>query len=155
MGAVTLNTFHPGKLFVQYKDCVTPTNPIIARKYTVTHSDVTGKLFLTIGKDFAWDQIDSQMRDEVLGEWLRNRNFFVYNVYVLVAEEKHDFITATRRDEIFRRELPLALKAIRYGDRYLFERFPCLNGATIIVNFLSIYPQYEKRENWGTFRHFS
>jgi hypothetical protein len=43
------------------------------RCYTLTHSDTTGELFLTIGPDFDRAQISGLytrlMRDEVLAEW--------------------------------------------------------------------------------------
>jgi hypothetical protein len=32
---------------------VTAAEPVISRYYTLTHSDVTGELFLTIGKQYA------------------------------------------------------------------------------------------------------
>jgi hypothetical protein len=56
-----------------------------------------------------------------------------------------------KRNEVFRRELPLALTAIRYRDRILFNTYPQLEQASIIVNFMSAYPQFARQENWGTF----
>lgn len=150
-----MNTFQPEKLSIVYREDVTKTEPIIPRKYTLTHSDFTGELFLTIGKQFAWDQFNSGLRDEVIGEWRFNGGNLFYHVYLLIAGKEHDLNSAIQRNEIFRRELPLALTAIRYGDRHLFERFPNLDGAPIIVNFLSIYPSFNRQENWGTFHHYS
>ena len=42
----------PDKLLVEYKPGVTPISPIIPRRYTLTHSDETGELFLTIGSEY-------------------------------------------------------------------------------------------------------
>jgi Staygreen protein len=52
-----LSKFIPEKLSVIYKDSVTATEPVIPRRYTLTHSDITGDLFLTIGVNYAWDKV--------------------------------------------------------------------------------------------------
>lgn len=150
-----MNKFNPERLSVEYRDGVTATDPVISRHHTLTHSDDTGELFLTIGTQFAWDKVNIDMRDEVIGEWKTNGHCIYYNAYVMVNKEGQDFNTAMRRYEVFRRELPLALKAIRYGDRFLFNVYPALDNGLIIVNFISTYPQLYKQEIFGTFSSFS
>ena len=150
-----MSQFNPERLTVEYRDGVSATDPVISRCYTLTHSDFTGQLFLTIGTQFAWDKVNTDMRDEVLGVWKLEGNGLLFNVYVFVATKDHDVNSAIRRNEVFRRELPLALTAIRYGDRFLFDRHLYLDDALIIVNFMSIYPHLFKRECWGTFSSFS
>lgn len=144
----------PEKLSVEYRDGVTALEPVFPRRYTLTHSDVTGDLFLTIGSQYAWDKINP-MRDEVLGEWKTDGNCFYYHVYLYIDQGEYNQDVSAKRNEIFRRELPLALTAIRYGDRFLFDSSPYLKHAPIIVNFISSYPQFAKSESWGTFHHFS
>ena len=63
--------------------------------------------------------------------------------------------SSAKRNEIFRRELPLAIDAIRYGDHIFFETYPFLNQVPIVVNFISSYPQLAKREFWGNFKKAS
>ena len=150
-----MNKFNSDKLSVEYGNGVTATEPIIPRNYTLTHSDFSGELFLTIGTHFAWDKVIPDTRDEVIGEWRINGDFIKYYIYLCIAQEKHDLNAATSRNEIFRRELPLALTAIRYGDRFLFDLYPNLDQVLIIVNFMSTYPQFAKQESWGTFSDFS
>ncbi|MER1998514.1 MAG: staygreen family protein [Lysinibacillus sp.] len=150
-----MTKFNPERLTVDYRDGVSPLAPVTSRSYTLTHSDLTGELFLTIGKQFPWDKVNTEIRDEVLGIWRMERNGLLFNVYVFTAIEGHDINAAIRRTEIFQRELPLALTAIRYGDKYLFDFHPFLDDAFIIVHYLSIYPHLFKRENWGTFSSFS
>ncbi|AMO84194.1 Staygreen protein [Solibacillus isronensis B3W22] len=150
-----MNKFNPERLSVEYRDGVTATDPVISRHHTLTHSDDTGELFLTIGTQFAWDKVNNDMRDEVIGEWKTNGHCIYYNAYVMVNKEGQDFNTAMRRYEVFRRELPLALTAIRYGDRFLFNVYPALDNGLIIVNFISTYPQLYKQEIFGTFSSFS
>ena len=40
--------FNPEKLHIIYKDSVDVDKLVLPRKYTLTHSDSTGDLFLTI-----------------------------------------------------------------------------------------------------------
>jgi len=149
-----LANFIPEKLSVEYMDGLTATEPVIPRYYTLTHSDVTGELFLAIGKQYAWDKINP-LRDEVLGEWRTNGISLHYCVYLYIDQGELKQNVAAKRTEIFRRELPLALIAIRYGDRFLFNAYPTLDQASIIVNFMSTYPQFAKQENWGNFGSFT
>lgn len=150
-----MSKFNPEKLSVQYRNGITAMQPVIPRRYTLTHSDDTGDLFLTIGKEYAWDKVNPKMRDEVLGEWRMNGSYLYFYVYLYIDRGEYDQNTSAKRTEIFRRELPLALSAIRYGDRLLFNKYPYLENAIIIINFLSTYPQFAGQENWGTFSRLS
>lgn len=146
-----MSRLNPEKLHVEFVG-VTPTKPIIPRRYTLTHSDLTGDLYLTLGPDFAYYKI-TPMRDEVLGEWMINNNGYEYYVYLFVNGQFSSDIKAIR-ESIFRRELPLALEAIRYGDNSFFEANATLDYAPIIVYFLSTDPNFNKVENWGTFSDY-
>lgn len=151
LGSGCLSIFNPDKLYVEFRDGVTSTGPINLRRHTLTHSDITADLFLTIGLKFARDKI-TFMRDEVLGKWTKHGGSYVYNVYVdLDIDGQFTQTVAAKRNDIYRRELPLAIQAIRYGDRRLFDSYPTLNNSSIIVHFQSIYPPLNKVENWGTF----
>ena len=150
-----MGKFNPEKLFVQFRHGITIMQPVIPRRYTLTHSDETGDLFLTIGNEYAWDKVNTKMRDEVLGEWINNGECLYFYVYLYIDQGEYNQNTTGKRNEIFRRELPLALTAIRYGDRLLFNKYPNLDNTNIIVNFISTYPQFARQENWGTFSSLS
>jgi hypothetical protein len=138
----------PKKLHVEYRPEATATEPVLGRKYTLTHSDTTAELFLTIGTSYAYDKIN-KMRDEVLGEWRKiDSTIFIY-IYLYVGGKISPAIAAVR-NKIFRRELPLALEAIRYGDRSFFEAHPELDNAPIWVYFDSEIPYFKRFENWLT-----
>lgn len=139
---------------MEFRDGVTITEPLIDRCYTLTHSDLTADLFLTIGLSFATDRVNA-IKDEVLGEWALTESGIIYNIYLDVDGQCNNFATIAKRNDIFRRELPLALEAIRYGDRLLFLSHPELNICPILVYFISIYPQFYKIENWGTFSNYT
>lgn len=147
-----MSRLNPEKLSVEFREGVTPTEPIIHRRYTLTHSDVTAELFLVIGLMYAYDKI-TNMRDEVLGQWVQSHNSYFYYVYLYVDGQRGTAETAIR-NYIFRRELPLALEAIRYGDREFFSAHPELNNVPIIVYFMSTNPQLNRVENWGTFSEY-
>ena len=145
-----MNRLDGDKLYVELRDDLTATEPIIGRKYTLTHSDITADLFLTIGRQYAYDKLNV-LRDEVLAEWAINGSVYLY-VY-LYLDGQFDSETAAIREEIFRRELPLALEAIRYGDRELFEAYPDLDNASIWVDFASSNSDYSL-EYWGYMKDY-
>ena len=143
-----MKRLNPDKLYVEFRTGVTMTEPVIGRKYTLTHSDITADLFLTIGLQFAYDKVNST-RDEVLAEWKMNREFPYLYVYVYVDGQWSPVVSSVR-DAIFRRELPLALEAIRYGDGKFFHMHSDLDTAPIWIHFDSTNPKYNRFENWGT-----
>lgn len=141
------------KLFVSFKSGIKKTEPIVSRCYTMTHSDETQDLFVTIGVVYDWDKITS-MRDEVLAEWVKEDGKYKMNVYLHVDGENG--LKETKiRDGIFRNELPLALTSIRYADRKLFSKNNYLDNAPIIVHFNSKLDEYNKIENWGIFKEYA
>lgn len=147
-----LNTFNTNQLYVEFRDGVTETSPVNKRKYTLTHSDLTANLFLTIGLEYAYDKV-GDLRDEVLAEWRVNNGYSFLCAYVYVNGQK-DPAVSVLRNTIFRRELPLALQAIRYGDRKLFDTYQYLDNAPICIYFDSQSPEYNRIESWGTMKGY-
>jgi len=148
-----MSRLRPEKLHVRLAEGGGADGPITPRCYTLTHSDATGDLFLTIGPAFDRAQISGWytrlMRDEVLAEWREEDDGPSLHVYChvsggLVAG------TARWRDAIFRRELPLVLEAFRHGDQGLFEAHPELDQSFIRVHFRSSRRRYRRTERWGT-----
>jgi len=147
-GGKALSKFNPEKLQVNFGMTTGETKPIIPRKYTLTHSDITGELFLTIAAKYDYDKI-TEMRDEVLAEWIMVNDEYALMVNVMVDKEKNPIMSAIR-NSIFAKELPLALQALRYGDREFFRENPSLDKAPIYVKFNSVYPLFNRLEIWGT-----
>jgi hypothetical protein len=125
----------------------------VPRRYTLTHSDLTGALFLSIGSDYdtrATSGLYARlMRDEVLAELINDRGTMIFNVYCHVSGGGFAFGGARLRYSIFCSELPLALEAIRYGDRTLFEQNPELDQSPVYVHFQSTNSKFNKVEEWG------
>jgi hypothetical protein len=143
----------PEKLHVQFAPDTAPEGPVAPRRYTLTHSDATGDLFLTIGSDYDRQQVSGWytrlMRDEVLAEWRDEEDGPALHVHCHVSGGLV-LGPAGWRDAIFRRELPLVLEAFRFGDRHLFEIWPELDWAPIWVHFHAAQPHYNRVESWGT-----
>ena len=147
-----MSRLNPAKLHVHWSQGVTPQGPISPRRYTLTHSDATGDLFLTIGADYDRRQVGGLytrlMRDEVLAEWVAGAAGPALHVFCHVSGGLV-FGGAAMRDAIFRRELPLVFEAFRYGDRTLFAAHPELDRTAVIVHFRSHLARFSRVETWG------
>ena len=148
-----MKRLNPDKFHIAYLPGIRPDHISLPRRYTLTHSDRTGTLFLSIGSQFNLKQISGictrLMRDEVLAELSREEDSLSFRVYCHVSG---GFIvgTAKWRHSILQSEMPLVLEAIRYGDRTIFEQRPELDSAAVIVHFKSTNSRFNKVENWGT-----
>lgn len=136
----------------ELRDRVSPVSPILGRKYTVTHSDETGELFVTIGRQFADDKI-GELRDEVLLVFENTETGTVLLGEVLVSDEEMNF-APERRNEIFLREMPKALQAVRIADARLYQAKPELDFITILIWFRSDDPKYNKLYDFGQMKEY-
>ena len=145
------------KLKVKFMVGVNSRKPIEGRCYTLTHSDFSGDLFLSIGLEFDKKVISGfytrLMRDEVLAEWLKDEENYLLHVYCHVSGGLV-VGTAGWRDSIFRRELPLVLRCICNGDKSLFDLHPSLMDATILVHFRSSNKKFDKIESWSSPKYY-
>jgi hypothetical protein len=152
-----MSRLKPEKLFVKYLFDANSKGPVTPRRYTLTHSDVTGDLFLSVGGDYDRKSTSGFytrfMRDEVLAEWCEDENGFSFHVYCHVSGG----IVLGRagwRLSIFRHEMPLVLEAIRYGDKEFFTEHPDLDNSPVIVHFKSSKDKYNRIEEWGALRDY-
>lgn len=135
------------KVFVQYRDKITPYGPIMNRKYTITHSDTTAELFVFVAEEYAEDQI-TKIRDEVRLQWERKDKGVALVGSVLVDGKGVKGLPVIR-NRIFYKEMPTALQALRQADRFLFDKDPRLDKAPVIIHFVSTKPLYNKTYNFG------
>jgi hypothetical protein len=147
-----MKSLNPEHLHTEFLPGTTNESPLRPRRYTLTHSDKTGQLFLCVGLEYNQCQISGWytrlMRDEVLAEWKHDNEDYSLWVYLHVSGGIV-FGRSGWREAIFRRELPLVLEAIRYGDNQLFMVYPELDQAPIYVYFQSSDPRYQKIEQFG------
>jgi hypothetical protein len=148
-----MSRLDPGKLHVKFAEGVRPEGPLVPRRYTLTHSDSTGELFLTVAPEVDQKQISGWytrlMRDEVLAEWQESDGGPALHVFCHVSGG-FVFGSAGMRYDIFQRELSLVLEAFRFGDGGLFAAQPELDGAPIWIHFRSANRRYQKTERWRT-----
>ncbi|MEH7436772.1 staygreen family protein [Neobacillus drentensis] len=149
-----MSVFIPSKLSVTYLAPATPFRPLEGRKYTLTHSDTTGQLFLTIGCEYNYSAVNYSMRDEVLAEWIPQLGEYSLCARVYVSGGEYDENYTKVRFMIFQKELNLALQAMVNGDQALYSNFPWLLDAPIYVHFESIYPQFNQVIFYGTPRNY-
>lgn len=142
--------FDRSKVHTEFREGVTKTAPILGRRYTLTHSDTTGELFVTVGRNFASDKFN-EIRDEVILEFQACQGALVLIGRVLV-DLNGDIESSGIRNEIFSEQMPLALRAIRYGDRCLYESCPELDRVSIWISFCSQYKPYSITRNYGTMK---
>ena len=152
-----MERLNPQKLHVIYLTGTKLGNISLPRRYTLTHSDITGELFLTIGSEYDKKQVSGiytrLMRDEVLAELCGEGDSLIFKVYCHVSGG-FTFGTARWRYNIFKSELPLVLETMRYGDRTIFEQNPKFEDAAIVIHFQSTNGRFDKLENWGTMAEY-
>ncbi len=149
---IELSRLNPEKLHIRFLSGISPEALSLPRRYTLTHSDATGDLFLSIGPDYDYKQISGLytrlMRDEVLAEWKEDQNGLSIHVYCHISGG-FIFGRAAWRESIFRSEMPLVLEAVRYGDRKLFAQDSRLDQSRIWVHFQTLKAKKDKIEQWG------
>ncbi|CAL5073134.1 unnamed protein product [Urochloa decumbens] len=131
--------------------------PVLPRTYTLTHSDVTASLTLAVSHTINRAQLQGWynrlQRDEVVAEWKKVRGRMSLHVHCHISGGHFllDLIAGLRY-YIFRKELPVVLKAFVHGDGDLFSRHPELEEATVWVYFHSNIPRFNRVECWGPLR---
>lgn len=146
-----MSQFNPSKLSVTYVPPASSTEPVHGRKYTLTHSDITGDLFLTIGYSYDLTAIDANMHDEVLVEWMiAPQQIPALFGVVLVSDGQFIEEVAKLRFTIFKEEMTTALQGIVNGDQTFFSTYPLLQNAPIYIYFQSNYPAYRGLYYFGT-----
>ena len=87
--------FDTNKLETTFIYPATNITPLMGRKYTLTHSDTTGTLFLDIGITHNLDAINQELRDEVLGK-LKLIEDKLHCLYLYVFVGNYDFDNCLR-----------------------------------------------------------
>jgi magnesium dechelatase len=147
---------NPEQIRVSFNQGAQPDGPTHPRAYTLTHSDLTGELFLTIGKTYNRGQVSGiytrLMRDEVLAEWSDDEQPSLH-VHCHVSGGLV-FGTAGYREATFRHHMPMVLEAFYYGEQTLVELHPELGDAPVIVHFHTRLHKWDKVETWGVFENY-
>jgi hypothetical protein len=153
-----MSSLDPRKLHVTFHEGASAGTLEYPRRYTLTHSDVTGELFLTIGAEYDQEQVSGLytwlMRDEALAEMIHDGDQAVLHVYVHVSGGIA-FGFAGWRNAILHYHMPMVLEAIRYGDNEIFIQHPELDEAKVVVHFASHRRRYNQVEDWGQMQKYA
>lgn len=155
-GFLNVASLDPTQLSVNFLPGALSDGPLSPRRYTLTHSDVTGELFLTIGLEYHLPQVSGWytrlMRDEVLACWdFDPQPFLAVHCHVSGGLA---FGPAPWRAGIFRYHMPLVLEAFRFGDRKLVESHPHLGQAPVEVH-LHYRRKTRIERTWGVFDDYA
>jgi len=148
-----MKELNPKKVFVQYRDIMKPYEPVMGRKYTITHSDTTAELFVFVSENYAEDQI-TRMRDEVRLAFEQTKNGLAL-IGSVIVDEKGVIGNPYIRNKIFYNEMPTALQALRNADRFLFDKEPNLDNTPVFIHFISSNPAYDKTYDFGVIGNYS
>ena len=139
--------FNTNKIETTFVSPITLDSPIEGRKYTLTHSDDTGMMFLTVATEYDYSSINQDLRDEIIGTWKKYDNF--YNLFFYAYVGDLDYLDALNRYNIFKSHMVSALQAIIYGDRELLNKHKELLNTPIYVKFDSSIPTFNNYEFYG------
>ena len=127
-------------------------SPIKDRKYTLTHSDDTGMMFLTVSNEYDYIAINYDLRDEVLGTWKTYDDSYILFFYACIGDLNYS--DALYRYNIFKSHMNSALQAIIYGDRQLLKANPELLMTPIYIKFDSSIPIFNNYEFYGNVKDY-
>lgn len=139
--------FNPDKLETTFIEPMTSYGPIKGRKYTLTHSDETGMMFLDIADEYNYDAINQDLRDELLGTWKCYNDSYGLILYAYIGD--WDYFSSLMKYNAFKYHMNLALQAIIYGDRDFLKKYPELTESPIYVKFDSSIPAFDNYEFYG------
>ena len=150
--------FDASRLHVSFVDATRPDGPLTPRRYTLTHSDRTGHLFLAIGAEHDGRALRALQvrleRDEVLGEWVVDEQGPHLDLHMMAQGGLPIFGTGKMRCNIFRHYRPMVLGAMRYADAVLAAALPELDDAPVSARFHWRRGRVESEPwgRWGDYR---
>lgn len=148
-----MDKLDPNKLIIDFKRGISQDGPIIPRNYTVTHSDDTGDILITVAKDYDKTHVTDK-RDEVYAKWCKNGKEYALCLYLSVDGNERDKNKITKRNRMFREGLPLVITAIRQGDLELIKKHNNLDESDVFIKFDSRFEDFYKVENWGKVKNY-
>lgn len=141
------------KLIIDFKKGISQSGPIVPRNYTVTHSDETGDILVTVAKEYDKTHITAK-RDEVYGRWREHGKDYALCLYLSVDGNERDRNKIEQRNRSFREALPLVITAIRQGDLGLIKKYNKLDESDVFIKFDSRFEDFYKVENWGKVKNY-
>ena len=143
------------RLHISFVDGTGPVGPVVPRRYTLTHSDRTGHLFVSVGEEYDAGALRSWQvrleRDEVLGEWAVDEGRPRLDLHMAAQGGLPIFGTGRMRVGIFRHYRELVLETLATADAAQTAAHPQLEGAPVVARFHWRRGRLES-EDWGHWR---
>mgnify|MGYP000965367784 CR=1 FL=1 len=134
------------KLLTEFQQGI-KNQSVLERKYTLTHSDETGELFLYVGSSFLEERF-SVLRDEVVGKWRLIDN--IYSLWLICNLDcASSNYSPKERLAIFEEHIQRVVQIIKYGDQEYIKNHHLYN-ANIYVSYRSSDPALQNVQCLGT-----
>ena len=148
-----VNDLNNYNLNVNIVEPITDIEPIRFRRYTLSYSDDTQNLYLTIALYFDMLGLGVTSMDKVYGQWAWViGDTYDLNLFIFIGNYPYDI--ARRRYETFRKLLPLSITAIVNGDRKFLEYNQNLMDSNIIVRFISSHAEFNRAISYNSVEDF-
>eukprot|EP01023_Acetabularia_acetabulum_P062034 TRINITY_DN7565_c0_g1_i2.p1 TRINITY_DN7565_c0_g1~~TRINITY_DN7565_c0_g1_i2.p1 ORF type:complete len:249 (-),score=10.87 TRINITY_DN7565_c0_g1_i2:155-901(-) len=134
----------------------------LKRFYTLTHNDLNGDLYLSVGTRYNLEQLSGpwqqMLRDEVLAWWefmpnscqpLKIQKRPILHVECHVSGEQSWPLPLPVRDYVFQQEIPLVLKCIVQGDAEYVNQSAIIDNSIVVVHLRSDNTSLHRQLIWG------
>lgn len=128
--------------------------PLEGRKYTLSQSEYTGKLFLSISNQFSKKTHDSNVSEILQAEWITLTGEYALKGKISLNGSENDRRLTQVRCMIFQKDLPELIRFIVTADNHFFNNFPLLLDAPIIIHLDTAFPEYSSTFHLGTPRQY-
>jgi len=140
----------PLLLPITYESSSIITDFDLPRKYTSTHNDDTGEIYISIGHEYnttLLSSVEARIREsQVIGEWIKKNDQYEIHLKVQVSTKINP--NAVIRNEYICKELGLVLEGIAFAETALLKLHSYLMNAKIYIHFRSLDPVYDRVEYW-------
>lgn len=145
---------HFNKLSIKIIPPATILHPLQNRKYRLTHSEVTGTWFVSIGTHFSDITSKNGLYDVIQAEWTTKMGEYILlgkiNMKSVECEDK----LAQVRYMIYQKDLPKLIALIVEADKQFLSYHPLLLDAPIHIEFDAARPEFYQTLIIGTPRKF-
>ncbi|MGV3466886.1 MAG: staygreen family protein [Heyndrickxia sp.] len=128
--------------------------PLEGRKYTISQSEYTGNLFLSISNQFSNLVVDSNLLEILQAEWITFMGEYALKGKISINGSDNDRRLTQVRCMIFQKDLPELIRALVTADQQFFKNYPLLLDAPIIIHFDTTFPEFSGSFHLGSPRQY-
>jgi len=129
-------------------------HPLEGRKYTLSQSEYTGNLFLSISNQFSKITDNSNVSEILQAEWITLMGEYALNGKISMNGSESDKRLTQVRCMIFQKELPELIRLLVLADNQFFNNYPLLLDAPIIIHFNTDISDFSGTFHLGTPRQY-